>query len=195
MFPMASTRISKLLSAAHCRIQSRVSLSSGVSACRSTPLFSVAPIVATKWKSVRKAASLEGDDCWFIAGHFLLLGVAYGADSASSQPTAGLRQAGDEDEDEADCGTCGHIEAGRGVDAGEPDEPGAHERCGAAENGIGDVVADRSRGEARLRREPLAEEGVAASAVTAECEDEDRLTEERQRHVPTGYEPERRHRG
>src|SRR5699024_1701408 len=100
-----------------------------------------------------------------------------GRTRASSQPSAGLRQAGDEDEDEADRGTRGHIEAGRGVDAGQPDEPGAHERCGAAEHGVGDVIADRSRGEPRLRREPLAEEGVAASAVTAEGEDEDRLPE------------------
>ena len=108
----------------------------------------------------------------------------------SPQPAPGLGEAGDEDEDEDDHRADGHVEPWCGVDAGDVDEPGADERSGSAEDGVGDVVADRRRGETGLRREAFAEEGVAASAVAAQGDDEDRLSEERQSHVSAGDQPE-----
>ncbi len=60
MFPIPSTRTSHPRSPANPANQSRLSLSSAVAAWRSTPLLSVAPKVATWWKSVRNVVSLMG---------------------------------------------------------------------------------------------------------------------------------------
>src|SRR5690625_3081022 len=55
--PIPSTRVCQPRACAKRTSQSRVCLSSGVAAWRSTPPASVAPIVATSWKSARNASS------------------------------------------------------------------------------------------------------------------------------------------